>query len=1014
MKQWFGLLIGLSLLSPAGAQETAIITVSMTQIAVTGGSTFKNGTQNESYGPVGATIAMSALAVGTYPAGKYAYTFSVDGMGLGSPAQPPENGFPGTISWAPPRPGSYFFNVVATDGAHSATSLPIRYFAVGTMITSPVTNTIVPNGSSVAIQAVAMAQPLKTGTNAFIQRIEFYADGVKIGEDATAPYSTVYTPNPALPSPHVVEARAFDNNGNQVSANGAAVVSLTSVPPIGTPPVVNITSPANGSTLAIPAGGPAIPVTVSAGSANGLITKVELYIEGGLFGTATTFPYRFQWTPTVVGDYRLVALAYDDKNNVVASTTSNVAGTSPLPTLVKIAAPPTSSLVAPIADSILGVGSAVVLTASASDSNVIGGGITKVQFFADGVLVGEAASPTSGNRYSVSWTPSKVGGAAITALAINNFGISTLSPQISVSVTEQGGGGAGPKVGAPPNVSVSSPRSGAQFAVNREVSISVSATDTDGNIAAVEFFQNGHSLGTVTTYPYVKKWTPGSLGNYALTARAVDGDGNTTTSSVVKIAVTSGVGERSYASFTGASDAVRFALHVSGQQATFIGYTSGAASKVYFYRGIALDSAGGFSHTDSSGKVVLAGSAGDTGVTITRLDGAATVLIGTLTTSSSSVVAPGLYSGNISGSLASQVTAIIGEDGSVALYVADGSNRAAGSGAVSATGEIISVTMSSGGVLKGRIDPNSSFFSGTLAGTPGGALLAGLSSGLTFSDGVLKNLSSRARLGTGNATLTAGFIVSGSTAKQVLIRAVGPSLRDYGVAAPAADPSLTIFRMQNSGAAAVQTNNDWVDSPALAATSVAVGAFPLTSGSKDAVVLANLAPGTYTAQVAIASGAAGVGLIEIYDGDVVAPYSSQKVINLSTSALVGPGQDELSAGFMVGGSTPKKVLIRASGPGLGAVSSALAGAVLLDPKLRLLRVNADGSTTDIRENDSWEVGNDAALLAAAAAQSGAFPFSAGSKDAAILITIPPGTYIAIVSGTGTATGLALVEVYEVP
>ena len=150
MKFWLRIFIGAALFWEARAQQTSVITVSMTEIAVAGGSTFKNGAQNESYGPVGAPFTMSALAVGTFPAGKYIYTFSVDGIGLGSPAVAPDNGQPGAITWAPPRPGSYFLNVVASDGAHEATSLPIRYFAVGTMVTSPVTNTIVPNGSSVA------------------------------------------------------------------------------------------------------------------------------------------------------------------------------------------------------------------------------------------------------------------------------------------------------------------------------------------------------------------------------------------------------------------------------------------------------------------------------------------------------------------------------------------------------------------------------------------------------------------------------------------------------------------------------------------------------------------------------------------------------------------------------------------------------------------------------------------------------------------------------------------------
>jgi hypothetical protein len=82
--------------------------------------------------------------------------------------------------------------------------------------------------------------------------------------------------------------------------------------------------------------------------------------------------------------------------------------------------------------------------------------------------------------------------------------------------------------------------------------------------------------------------------------------------------------------------------------------------------------------------------------------------------------------------------------------------------------------------------------------------------------------------------------------------------------------------------------------------------------------------------------------------------------------------------------------------------------------LQLVRIMPDGSQVLVRENDSWEVGNDGTLVAGAAASVGAFPFASGSQDASILITIPPGIYVALVTGPGSATGLALVEVYEVP
>jgi hypothetical protein len=162
-------------------------------------------------------------------------------------------------------------------------------------------------------------------------------------------------------------------------------------------------------------------------------------------------------------------------------------------------------------------------------------------------------------------------------------------------------------------------------------------------------------------------------------------------------------------------------------------------------------------------------------------------------------------------------------------------------------------------------------------------------------------------------------------------------------------------------------------------------------------------------------GRTGVALVELYDVDNLSPFSSQKVMNVATRGVVGAGQAQLIAGFVVSGNMPKKVLIRGVGPALSSVLS-LSG-VLADPSLRLVRTDSVGNVvreTVVRENDNWESGNDSALITDATARVGAFPLPAGSRDAVILINLPPGTYGAQVTGPGSATGVALVEIYEVP
>lgn len=134
------------------------------------------------------------------------------------------------------------------------------------------------------------------------------------------------------------------------------------------------------------------------------------------------------------------------------------------------------------------------------------------------------------------------------------------------------------------------------------------------------------------------------------------------------------------------------------------------------------------------------------------------------------------------------------------------------------------------------------------------------------------------------------------------------------------------------------------------------------------------------------------------------------MVNVSTRGLVGTNQNVLIAGFVISGNAPKNVLIRAVGPTLSTLGVT---GVLADPILTLQRT-IGGASTVVRENDNWSVGNDPALITAASSLSGAFALPANSKDSAMLVTLPPGTYTAIVSGSGGTTGVALVEVYEVP
>ena len=278
----------------------------------------------------------------------------------------------------------------------------------------------------------------------------------------------------------------------------------------------------------------------------------------------------------------------------------------------------------------------------------------------------------------------------------------------------------------------------------------------------------------------------------------------------------------------------------------------------------------------------------------------------------------------------------------------------------------------------------------------------GLTAGAT-KDRRLTNLSSRVRTANAPDVAIAGFTIAGTASKLVLIRAAGPTLGLFGVTGSLSAPKLELFR----GSSVIETNTGWTtaaNSAAIAAAASSSGAFAFAAGSADSAILTTLAPGGYTAQISSGSGSAGVGLIEVYD--LSTATVGQNLVNLSTRALAGTGNEMLISGLIIGGTLPKRVLIRAAGPALAAFN--LTG-VLARPQLTLFSGN-----TPVFVNSGWSTSTDAAAITTASAQAGAFAFASGSADAAMIVTLAPGAYTAQVTGVGGTTGLALVEIYELP
>lgn len=368
----------------------------------------------------------------------------------------------------------------------------------------------------------------------------------------------------------------------------------------------------------------------------------------------------------------------------------------------------------------------------------------------------------------------------------------------------------------------------------------------------------------------------------------------------------------------------------------------------------------------------------------------------------------GVYTAALVGSASGRGYVIIAPDGQGFLLTASGTTIDSARGNLDANGRLTVTTATqttidlgfTNGALRGTVrTPGTTGTTGTIAGAIEG--IAGTEH--------LVNLSVRG-LTTPASPMIAGFAISGTVAKQVLIRAAGPALgrAPFNVAGALPDPTLQLFRINTN----IGQNNDWgapaSGAAALSAAATRVGAFPFAANSGDAALLTTLLPGVYTVQI---GGGTGVVLAEIYEVTATneAP-GSRRLVNTSTRGVIAPDLP-LIAGFVISGTAPQRVLIRGSGPTLAGAPFNIAG-TLANPQLMIFR----GSTL-VRTNDDWFRDPEAALIREAATQVRAFAFGNQSLDAAILLYLEPGAYTAVLSGPANAapaaaTGIALVEIYE--
>jgi len=254
--------------------------------------------------------------------------------------------------------------------------------------------------------------------------------------------------------------------------------------------------------------------------------------------------------------------------------------------------------------------------------------------------------------------------------------------------------------------------------------------------------------------------------------------------------------------------------------------------------------------------------------------------------------------------------------------------------------------------------------------------------------GRLINISTRMHVGTGNEVLIGGFIIQGDVFKTVILRAIGPSLSNSGLTGALQDPQMELY---GSTGALLESNDNWqqsVDSGEIIATGLA------PADPREAAIVVRLAPGNYTTIISGVNNTTGIGLVESYTLDTNASHAA----NISTRGRVGVGNEVLIGGFIVGGHTTKRIIVRAMGPSLGG--SGLS--VLADPMVELH--GSDGQL--IALNDDWASGSEQGEITATGLQPG------NARESALIATIPSGNYTAIVQGVNGGAGIGLVEIYD--
>jgi hypothetical protein len=420
-------------------------------------------------------------------------------------------------------------------------------------ITAPANNANYTAPASVSITAIA------NDSDGSISKVEFYNGTTLLGTDATTPF--VYNWTNVAVGNYSITAKAYDNT-NAMTMSTAIAIQVNA--PANKLPTVSITAPSNSAIYTAPA---SVSITANANDADGTISKVEFYNGTTLLGTDATTPFTYNWTSVAVGNYNIIAKAYDNTNAMTMSTAIAIQVNAPANQL------PVVSLTAPTNNAVYTSPASISITANASDAD---GTISKVEFYSGATLLGtDATTP-----FTYTWTNVTAGSYSITAKAYDNTNSAATSNAITIQVN------------APANqlpiISITAPSNNASYTAPASVSISANANDADGTISKVEFYNGTTLLNSDATAPYSYNWTNVAVGTYNITAKAYDNVNALTTSTAIAIQVNAPANQLPTVSITSPANSATFTAPANVTITANANDADGSISKVEFYNGTSL------------------------------------------------------------------------------------------------------------------------------------------------------------------------------------------------------------------------------------------------------------------------------------------------------------------------------------------------------------------------------------------------------------------------------------------